>query len=254
MYTNTRTKKYYAVRKGSRIGIMSSWAECESCVKGFKGAEFKSFLRLEDAEHYLNGGNVNVADCMAATTTEAPTMTALERLLTPSKLLKKPESAETLNLYIHTKMTGSDLSIAFVIETITQVYKLFCDVSCSRSDEIVSLGSIAGEVLGAIAGVSILQDQPFNTINLVYKYDGLEKWYNGTWGTNGNLQTVYKETLETLCKASNKKINFIPSKDANAEYLKRVKSICTKKLQRKDVDLVALLQGQLKLKDMAVVG
>ena len=40
--------KYYAVKKGRKIGIFSTWEECESMVKGFKGALYKSFSSLED--------------------------------------------------------------------------------------------------------------------------------------------------------------------------------------------------------------
>ena len=36
-------KKYYAVRSGRKTGVFLSWAECEEQVKGFSGAEYKSF-------------------------------------------------------------------------------------------------------------------------------------------------------------------------------------------------------------------
>ena len=37
-------KKYYAVRKGREIGIFTDWSECEKQIKGYSGAEFKSFF------------------------------------------------------------------------------------------------------------------------------------------------------------------------------------------------------------------
>jgi len=46
--------KYYAVRKGYKIGIFRSWAETEPLVKGFKGAKYKSFKTLAEAQAYLN--------------------------------------------------------------------------------------------------------------------------------------------------------------------------------------------------------
>ena len=48
-------KKYYAVKNGRNIGIYSSWSECEKQVKGYSGAEYKSFLTLKEAKAYLNG-------------------------------------------------------------------------------------------------------------------------------------------------------------------------------------------------------
>lgn len=46
--------KYYAVKKGKKTGIFTTWDECKKYVTGFSGAEYKSFKNREDAEKYLN--------------------------------------------------------------------------------------------------------------------------------------------------------------------------------------------------------
>ena len=38
--------KFYAVRKGRKPGIYSTWSECEAQVKGFPKAEYKSFRQI----------------------------------------------------------------------------------------------------------------------------------------------------------------------------------------------------------------
>ena len=43
-------KKYYVVWKGRETGIFTSWADCETQVKGFVGAEYKAFGTLKEAE------------------------------------------------------------------------------------------------------------------------------------------------------------------------------------------------------------
>jgi len=43
-------QKYYVVWKGRKIGIFTSWTECEKQVKGFVGAEYKAFGTLKEAE------------------------------------------------------------------------------------------------------------------------------------------------------------------------------------------------------------
>eukprot|EP00956_Cyclotella_meneghiniana_P010870 scaffold15231_cov66-Cyclotella_meneghiniana.AAC.8 len=45
--------KFYAVAKGRNPGIYNSWAECESQVKGFSGAIFKSFKTRPEAESFM---------------------------------------------------------------------------------------------------------------------------------------------------------------------------------------------------------
>lgn len=49
-------KKYYVVWNGRKPGIYRTWAECEKQTKGFKGAAFKSYQSLEEAEKAFNQG------------------------------------------------------------------------------------------------------------------------------------------------------------------------------------------------------
>ena len=48
-------KKYYAVRVGRETGIFDSWDACKAQTIGFKGAVFKSFQTLQEAENYVRG-------------------------------------------------------------------------------------------------------------------------------------------------------------------------------------------------------
>lgn len=51
-------KKYYVVWKGYKSGIFQTWAECQKQTKGYKGASFKSFPTLAEAEKaFANGKN-----------------------------------------------------------------------------------------------------------------------------------------------------------------------------------------------------
>jgi len=49
-------KKYYVVWEGFKRGIFDSWASCETQVKGFAGARFKSFPTLAEAEKAFEQG------------------------------------------------------------------------------------------------------------------------------------------------------------------------------------------------------
>ena len=47
----TKKQKYYVVWKGVSPGIYTSWTDCQLQVKGYDGAQYKSFDTLEEAEH-----------------------------------------------------------------------------------------------------------------------------------------------------------------------------------------------------------
>ncbi|KAF4460692.1 RNase H domain [Fusarium albosuccineum] len=51
-------KKYYAVRAGFKPGIYVTYAECQQQTSGFRGAVFKSFTSLQDAEDFVAGRKV----------------------------------------------------------------------------------------------------------------------------------------------------------------------------------------------------
>lgn len=48
-----RVTKYYAVRRGFRPGIYTTWGECDEMVRGFSGAVFKAFRTREEAERFI---------------------------------------------------------------------------------------------------------------------------------------------------------------------------------------------------------
>lgn len=53
MKRNSKEMTYYAVRIGRNPGIYMTWDSARKEVDGFKGADFKSFKNIKDAETYL---------------------------------------------------------------------------------------------------------------------------------------------------------------------------------------------------------
>lgn len=74
-------QKYYVVWKGRKTGIFTTWVECEKQVKGFVGAQFKSFESEVDAEAaYL----ANYDDYIGKASTSGMWKTASIKPLLPS--------------------------------------------------------------------------------------------------------------------------------------------------------------------------
>lgn len=48
-----KKQKYYVVWKGVNPGVYDSWTDCQLQIKGYEGAQFKSFGTKEEAEHAL---------------------------------------------------------------------------------------------------------------------------------------------------------------------------------------------------------
>ena len=48
---------FYAVVKGRRPGVYTSWSDCENHIKGYKGAYFKKFQTELDALNFIKNTN-----------------------------------------------------------------------------------------------------------------------------------------------------------------------------------------------------
>ncbi len=52
----SRNKKVYVVWKGTTPGVYTTWAACESAIKGYSNVKFKAFPTLESAEKAFREG------------------------------------------------------------------------------------------------------------------------------------------------------------------------------------------------------
>lgn len=50
-----KQQKYYAVKKGTKPGVYDTWDECSKQVSGYKGAVYKAFPSLEEAQAFVSG-------------------------------------------------------------------------------------------------------------------------------------------------------------------------------------------------------
>ena len=46
-------KQYYVVIKGRTPGIYTNWEDCKAQVNGFKGAKYKRFKSIQEAQQYI---------------------------------------------------------------------------------------------------------------------------------------------------------------------------------------------------------
>ena len=71
--------KFYAVRKGRNPGVYSTWSDCEKNVKGFAGAEYKSFPTEQDAQSYMTAKNETVENKTANVNSQS-TLTSVKSI------------------------------------------------------------------------------------------------------------------------------------------------------------------------------
>ncbi|MGL6104758.1 ribonuclease H1 domain-containing protein [Romboutsia sp.] len=177
---NLSKKKFYAVRKGKKVGIYNTWNECKLQVNGFSGAEYKSFEVLEEAKAYIDGNK--------------------------SVTLKNYENrveAYVDGSYEHCiKTFGSGV----VILKNNEVEKTY---SIKGEDEsLVSMRNVAGEIEAAKIAMKYCLENNIDSLVLYFDYEGIEKWCTGAWKASKEGTIEYKKFYDSI------------KSDLNVEFVK----------------------------------
>lgn len=147
--------KYYAVRKGRTVGIFYSWADCQLQIKGFSGAEYKSFTSLEDANAFLTMNQK------------------------PANKVEYPDSQKAVayvdgSYNVHTK----EYSYGAVLLHDGKEQEF----SHKGTDlSMAEMRNVAGEIHGAEAMMDLCVSMGIKELDLYYDYEGIEKWCTGVW-------------------------------------------------------------------------
>ncbi|MDE7105587.1 MAG: ribonuclease H family protein [Anaeroplasmataceae bacterium] len=151
--------KYYAVKHQDGKDIFTSWDACKEYMVGKKKIEQKSFLTLEEAKQFLN-------DEVVETVFELPTAYI--------------DGSYDVN-------TGSySFGGVLIIDGKHQTFSKKYD-----ADEYSIARNVAGEIKGAGYIINYAIKKGIKELNIIYDYEGIEKWYTGLWKANSPIAQVY---------------------------------------------------------------
>ena len=195
-------KNYYAVKIGVRPGIYRTWDECKKNVHGFKGAIFKGFVTLEEAEEFMgipcsSSMPGRSAGTGKAVRTEEPAGTGKAvRTEEPAGTGKTAGAAEAV-AYVDGSynISTGEYSYGMVLyhngRTIEQAEK-FDDA------EMAAMRNVAGEVEGSMHAMTYCLENGISSIDIYYDYEGIEKWALGMWKTNKRGTIAYKKFYDSV--------------------------------------------------------
>lgn len=229
-------KKFYAVRKGNKVGIFYSWDACQDATRGFSGAEFRGFNSEDEAIAYLHGESL-VTD-----------------INTGNKFsLEKPTSDDVVNIYTDGSFKDGNVAFGVYIEANKgRCFKFYGLVDCYQYS---SINNIAGELLAVLIGVQLAKDMGFKRYNIVYDYKGIELWYNGTWNAYGQLQSIYCTLMNQLRIQHSLAYKFLKAKGhSGVEGNVMADKLASRAINfREYVDLNAILRGFLTVRDVPLL-
>lgn len=229
-------KKYYAVRKGTRVGMFYSWDDCQNAIKGFSGAEFRGFNEEDEALAYLHGESL-----------------VTDRTSNSKFHLDKPISNDVVNIYTDGSFKDNSVSFGVYIEASNnRSFKFYGMVDCKQYS---SLRNIAGEILAVLVGVQLANDMGFKRYNIIYDYKGIESWYTGEWSAHGQLQSIYYTLMTQMRLQYNLAYKFFKAKGhSGVEGNSIADKLATRAINFKSyVDLNSILRGILTVRDVPLI-
>lgn len=173
-----KQKKVYAVRKGRKNGLFYNWPQCQEQIKGYSGAEYKSFKTEEEANAYLAG---------AASHATLPPL-PIEQLSDDMMLAYVDGSYN-----IATKEYSAGVVILWKGQESTFSQK-------GNDPELVGMRNVAGETMGAKIAMAYALEQGVHTVVIYHDYEGIEKWCTNAWEAKQEGTKKYKQYYEQIAK------------------------------------------------------
>lgn len=174
--------KFYAVKKGKKTGIFSTWDECKEQVTGFKGAVYKSFKTLSEAEAFLERNEEKIENIEEVDGVYAYIDGSFDRI---------------------NGIYGS--GVVIVDDDKKHEYK-----HAGNREDYAQLHNVAGELEAAKFVMWYAVDKKIKEITLFYDYQGIEAWAVGDWQANLPYTQDYVKFYNKV--KSVVKVNFIKVK------------------------------------------
>lgn len=175
-------KKVYAIKEGFDSAnnckvenkIVNTWAECLKYVKGVKGAKYKSFEDINDANQYLSEG---------------------------SKLLKKGEDSypeDCLHIYVDGSYNISTEKYSYGVVAVRNNVVEYIESASAKDNSQKNIRQIAGELEGAVKGVQYALSKGDKKVVIFHDYEGICHHATGFWERREESSVEYYKKMNKL--------------------------------------------------------
>lgn len=161
--------KVYAVKKGKKIGIFNTWAECQEQVVGFSGAVFKSFSNREEAENFIKD----------------------------TEFFKNEYAYE---IYVDGSYHSQTREYSYGLVVLKNGEVIYQDSKKYFDEELSKMRNVAGELKGAMVAMQYAVNHKLQEVVMYYDYEGIAKWCLGEWQTNKIETKSYKKFYDEKIK------------------------------------------------------
>ncbi len=185
-------KKFYAVRKGRKTGIFTTWDECRAQVHGFPCAEYKSFPTMEGAKGFMELGmegenQMPFGDSEQSCDNQDSSMASNQTMTNAAVISNEPE----LVAYVDGSYDQSTKRFSYGMVILENGEEKTFNKSFS-DPSLAGMRNVAGEIMGARAAMEYAIANDKKKLVIYHDYEGIAKWPLGIWKTNKEGTIAYK--------------------------------------------------------------
>lgn len=169
-------KSFYAVKKGNKTGVFSSWEECQEAIKGFSCAEYKGFYTLEEAEAYLNGENIYF------------------------EVVKKDIEEGYIVAYTDGTYNDQTQEYAYGVCIINEKLEEITLCDKLKYAGFLSNQNIAGEVFAVLTALDWAVSNGYEKIKIYHDLEHISKWASGEYTANSDVAKFFVKKLDDKYK------------------------------------------------------
>jgi len=169
-------KKFYAVRRGKKTGVFTTWDECKEAVHGFSGAEYKSFATYEQADEFIQN-HTGVQQSKEFNLNE----------------LSEQEAVAYVDGSYNVNTKEYSYGVVFFYQSQEEHFCLKMN-----DPEMAEMRNVAGEILGAKKAMEVALEKGCKKIKIYHDYEGIAKWCLGDWKTNKEGTKNYKSYYDSI--------------------------------------------------------
>lgn len=182
-------KKFYAVRKGIVPGIYETWGECQQNVNGFPGAIYKAFSTKEEADEFIGETKESFVENCGD----------IARVYSESEAIAYVDGS-----YDDSKKQYAYGAVIFYDGGQQQFAEKF------SSESMAEMRNVAGEIEGSKRVMNFCVENKIKSIDIIYDYEGIEKWCTGAWKPNKEGTKEYKKFYNQVKEVVH--VNFVKIK------------------------------------------
>lgn len=182
-------KKYYAVKKGRKVGVFKNepgedtWNKVvKPLIHKYPGAQYAGFNTEEEAIAYLEGDGTKESNSTDNT-----------------KNICKDPLFDTIDFdyYVYTDGSYKDGKYSYGIVWVDAESQAVVEVESGlgTSEAAASMRNVAGELAGVMRA-ALQAEQRGEKICIVHDYTGVMFWARGLWKTKNEFTKKYKEFME----------------------------------------------------------